>query len=37
MIKSLKEKGFTFVKIADLIYPEPYHLGVDGRQYSDQN
>lgn len=35
MIKTLKDKGFTFVKIADLIYPEPYHLGVDGRQYQD--
>lgn len=35
MIKTLKEKGYTFVKIADLIYPEPYHLGVDGRQYQD--
>ena len=37
MIKELKEKGFSFVKIADLIYPKPYHLGVDGRQYSDKN
>lgn len=35
MIKTLKEKGYTFVKIQDLIYPEPYHLGVDGRQYQD--
>lgn len=35
MIRTLKEQGFTFVKIADLIYPEPYHLGVDGKQYCD--
>ncbi len=35
MIKTLKEKGFTFVKISELLYSEPYHLGVDGKQYDD--
>ena len=35
MIKTLKEKGYSFVRISDLIYDEPYHLGVDGKQYDD--
>ena len=35
LIKTLKEKGYTFVKISELIYDEPYHLGVDGKQYDD--
>ncbi len=33
MIIALKEQGYTFVKISDLIYREDYEMDVTGRQY----
>ena len=32
VIKKLKEKGFTFVRVDDLIYKENYEIDVTGRQ-----
>ena len=32
IIKGLKERGYEFVKISDLIYRENYKMGVDGAQ-----
>ncbi len=33
IIKRLKEKGYTFVPIGELIYRENYQMAVDGAQY----
>ena len=32
VIADLKEKGFTFVRIDDLIYKDGYYIDADGRQ-----
>lgn len=32
LIAGLKEKGYELVPISKLIYPEPYHMDVTGRQ-----
>ena len=32
IIKSLKEKGYTFVPIGELIYRDNYQMAVDGAQ-----
>ena len=32
LITNLKDKGYTFVPISDLIYKEDYHLNHEGRQ-----
>lgn len=33
LIKGLKEKGFTLVKMSELIYPDNYELDVTGKQH----
>lgn len=35
MITSLKEKGYTFVPVSELIYRENYHMNHEGRQIPD--
>lgn len=35
MITSLKEKGYTFVPVSELIYRENYHMNHEGRQIQD--
>lgn len=35
MITQLKEKGYEFVPISQLIYPDDYHMDVTGRQIKD--
>lgn len=35
MITQLKEKGYEFVPISQLIYPDNYHMDVTGRQIKD--
>ena len=35
MIVTLKEKGFSFVPVSELIYREQYHMNQEGRQISD--
>lgn len=32
IIKTLKEQGFTFVKISELIYKDGYHIDINGKQ-----
>ena len=32
LIKKLKEKGYTFVPVSELIYRDGYHMNVEGRQ-----
>ena len=32
LITTLKEKGYQFVKVSDLIYKENYTMDVEGRQ-----
>lgn len=34
LIKTLKEKGYGFVPISELIYKENYYMKVDGTQVS---
>lgn len=36
LIKSLKEKGFQFVTMSELIYPDNYHIDHEGRQIPDK-
>lgn len=36
MITQLKEKGFQFVTISELVYPDEYHIDHEGRQISDK-
>ncbi|MBE5867434.1 MAG: polysaccharide deacetylase family protein [Lachnospiraceae bacterium] len=36
MITTLKEKGYSFVPISELIYKEKYHMNHEGRQIADQ-
>jgi hypothetical protein len=33
MITALKEQGYQFVPISELIYREDYYLDVEGRQH----
>ena len=33
LIKGLKEKGFEFVKMSDLIYDGEYEIDTEGRQH----
>lgn len=33
LITGLKDKGFTFVKMSELIYPDNYEIDVEGRQH----
>ena len=35
MITDLKEQGYTFVPLSELIYKDGYHLDVTGRQIRD--
>ena len=35
MIVDLKNKGFTFVPISELIYRDHYHMNQEGRQIPD--
>ena len=35
MIEGLKEQGYTFVPLSELIYKENYHMNHEGRQISD--
>lgn len=35
LIVTLKEKGYTFVPISELIYREKYHMNHEGRQIAD--
>lgn len=35
MITTLKEKGYTFVPVSELIYRGNYHMDVTGRQIPD--
>lgn len=35
MIVTLKEKGFTFVPVSELIYRDNYHMNHEGRQIAD--
>ena len=35
MITNLKEAGYTFVPLSELIYRENYHMNHEGRQISD--
>ncbi|HKM33738.1 MAG TPA: polysaccharide deacetylase family protein [Lachnospiraceae bacterium] len=35
MIVTLKEKGFTFVTVSELIYRDNYHMNQEGRQIPD--
>lgn len=35
MIVKLKEKGFTFVPVSELIYRDQYHMNQEGRQIRD--
>jgi polysaccharide deacetylase family sporulation protein PdaB len=37
VIKNLKEKGYEFVPLSQLIYREKYHMQPDGTQTADQN
>ena len=37
MITNLKEQGYTFVPLSELIYKDGYHLDVTGRQILDEN
>ena len=37
LIKSLKEKGFQFVTMSELIYPDNYHIDHEGRQIPEQH
>lgn len=32
LITKLKEKGYTFVPVSELIYRDGYHMNVEGRQ-----
>ena len=32
LIKTLKEQGYTFVPISELIYKDHYHMDHEGRQ-----
>lgn len=32
LITTLKEKGYTFVPISELIYRDKYHMNHEGRQ-----
>lgn len=32
LITTLKEKGYTFVPVSELIYKEAYHMNHEGRQ-----
>ncbi len=34
LITNLQEKGYTFVKVSDLIYKENYEMDVEGRQHT---
>ncbi len=36
MIMKLKEKGFSFVPVSELIYRENYHMNQEGRQIPDE-
>lgn len=36
VIKTIKEKGYEIVPISELIYKDNYHMGVAGRQISDE-
>lgn len=36
LITRLKEKGYTFVKMSELIYPDKYHINHEGRQIPDK-
>jgi peptidoglycan/xylan/chitin deacetylase (PgdA/CDA1 family) len=33
IIKTLKQKGYEFTTIGDLIYQDDYYMSADGRQY----
>ncbi len=35
MILNLKEQGYQFVTVSELIYPENYHIDITGRQIPD--
>ena len=35
MIVTLKEKGFSFVPVSELIYRDQYHMNQEGRQIPD--
>ena len=37
LIDSLKEKGFEFVKMSELIYTKNYEMDTEGRQHSLNN
>ena len=37
LIVHLKEKGFEFVTISELIYPDNYHINHEGRQIPDKH
>ena len=32
VLEALKEKGYTFVPISELIYKDDYHMNHEGRQ-----
>ena len=36
LITTLKEKGYTFVPVSELIYKEKYHMNHEGRQILDE-
>ena len=36
MITNLKEQGYTFVPLSELIIRENYHMEVDGTQVADE-
>ncbi len=35
LIVTLKEQGYEFVKVSELIYKENYQMDHEGRQYSE--
>lgn len=35
MISKLKEEGYTFVTVDELIYKENFHMDANGRQHGD--
>ena len=37
LIKGLKEKGYSLVRMSDLIYKENYEMNTEGRQISKKN
>lgn len=37
LIKALKEKGYTFVTVSQLIYKENYYIDFEGRQHQKKN